>query len=645
MDKGKTHTEQTTLPAMPPWPGYIVAVAGTALAALISWPLTRAAAVDLPLYLAFYPVIFAAAVVGGAAPGMLATILGGVTANLIFLVHGGRLEFGTAPQMVRLGLFLATNVAISLLGDRLRRTAAVRENEARLRNFIEQAPVGIAMFDTRMRYLAASRLWLTAYSVADQDVVGRSEYEVFPELPERWKQVHQRVLAGAVESAEEDLFERADGRRQWVRWEARPWYAAAGVIGGLVIFSEEITARVEATEALRLSEERFRTMANAIPQLAWIARPDGYIFWLNQRCYEYTGATPEQLEGWAWQSFQDPQLLPKVLEQWRRNLATGEALETEFPLRGANGAFRLFLSRVMPLKDHQGRVMLWFGTHTDITELKRLQEHLEEAVHERTARLQETLGELEQMSYSMVHDMRAPLRAMQGYAEMLREQLPDCRRHPGSDYIQHIGEAANRLDRLITDALNYNRVVREALPITAVDLGVLLLGIVRTYPNLQPPAADITVEPAPQLLVLGNESLLTQCFGNLLDNAVKFVGPSVHPRIRIWTKPSMLNQQPSTIIYVTDNGIGIPKEAQKNIFRMFQRLHSERDYPGTGIGLTIVKKAVQRMGGRLGLESEPGRGSTFWVELLRAIQAPEPGSGRRNAPGLDLPSRGDDSAA
>ena len=139
-----------------------------------------------------------------------------------------------------------------------------------------------------------------------------------------------------------------------------------------------------------------------------MARADGHVFWCNQRWYEYTGTTQEQMEGWGWQNVNDPQVLPKVLERWRRSIANGQPLDMEFPLRGADGRFRPFLNRCMPLKDHQGQVVLWFGTNTDITEHKRLQEHLEEAVQERTAKLHEALAELEHMSYSMVHICARP---------------------------------------------------------------------------------------------------------------------------------------------------------------------------------------------------------------------------------------------
>ena len=219
----------------------------------------------------------------------------------------------------------------------------------------------------------------------------------------------------------------------------------------------------------------------------------------------------------------------------------------------------------------------------------------------------------------------------------MQQDCADCLRPSALDYLNRVRKASDRLDRLITDALNYNKVVRENLPVEPVDLGRLLRGMVQTYPNLHPPGADITIELT-DLVVLGNQSLLTQCFGNLLDNAVKFVAPGLHPHVRIWaeavkspqptarrSEPAVASSEiknrkskienPAVRIWVEDNGIGIPKEAQGRMFKMFQRMHRESEYAGTGIGLTIVKKAVERMGGQICLDSEPGKGSRFCVEL------------------------------
>jgi signal transduction histidine kinase len=283
---------------------------------------------------------------------------------------------------------------------------------------------------------------------------------------------------------------------------------------------------------------------------------------------------------------------------------------------------------------------------------------LERRVAERTATLEETINDLEDFSHSITHDLRAPLRAIRSFAEILRSECSECGRGEAQGHIDRIVTAAARMDKLIQDVLQYSRVVRSQMRLVPVDVGRLLHGIIDTYPAFQPPAVDVQIGGSLPL-VLGNEAALTQCFSNLLGNAIKFVAPGTRPQVRIWagpagspksavrspksngqeqTTPSRVEQQvplftleqpratleaprpePSFVrLWFADNGVGIPKEAQERIFRMFQRL--DRSYDGTGVGLTVVRKAVEKMGGRVGLESEPGNGSQFWLELKAAAK-------------------------
>ena len=247
---------------------------------------------------------------------------------------------------------------------------------------------------------------------------------------------------------------------------------------------------------------------------------------------------------------------------------------------------------------------------------RQLQQHaanLEDTVRERTEKLSETAQELEAFSYSIAHDMRAPLRAMRGFSDILMTSHADRLDESGREYLRHIATAARRMDGLIVDILNYSKVVRGELKMKPVDVEELIREITATYPALQAGRADIAVEgPLPR--VLANAAALTQVVSNLLGNAVKFVASGVRPSVRVRGE----DDGGFVRLWFEDNGIGIPKNEQARLFHIFTRLHAQEEYEGTGIGLAIVRKAAERMGGRVGVESEERHGSRFWVRLKRA---------------------------
>lgn len=241
-------------------------------------------------------------------------------------------------------------------------------------------------------------------------------------------------------------------------------------------------------------------------------------------------------------------------------------------------------------------------------ELARMNDELEVKVQARTAELHKTIGELEHFSYSLTHDMRAPLRAMRSFATLLLTECVWSLTREGKNYLENVAKSADRMDQLVVDALDYSKAMREKLPLAAVDADALLRGMLESYPAFQPSLASIqiqgTIPP-----VVGNRAGLTQCFSNLLNNAVKFVPPGQKAQVRIWAEQGGGRVR----VWFEDKGIGIPKDDHARIFEMFQRLNL--DYPGTGIGLALVHKVIERMNGRVGVESEPGQGSRFWLDL------------------------------
>jgi signal transduction histidine kinase len=221
--------------------------------------------------------------------------------------------------------------------------------------------------------------------------------------------------------------------------------------------------------------------------------------------------------------------------------------------------------------------------------------------------------ELETVSYSISHELRAPLRAMRGFSGILMMEHAEKLDEEASSYLHKINEAAGRLDQLIQDVLTYGS-VESGPKLQAVQPENLIEAIIRDHPMLHGKGAEIVVE-TPLLPVLAHEASLSQCLSNLLINAVKFVARGTQPRVRIWTE--RIGSQ--VRLWVEDNGIGIEPRHQEQIFGMFQRLHDNCTYGGTGIGLAIAHKAVERMGGMIGVESKPGKGSRFWVQLERAM--------------------------
>jgi PAS domain S-box-containing protein len=267
--------------------------------------------------------------------------------------------------------------------------------------------------------------------------------------------------------------------------------------------------------------------------------------------------------------------------------------------------------------DAEGKPARVLITDTDITVRKRAEElmkseakRLDALVEQRTATLRETIGELEAFSYSISHDMRAPLRAMQGYAQALLTDYSNRLDADAEHYLDRIFRSANRLDLLIQDVLAYSRLSKGEIELHPVDVERLLDDLLSATPEFQEPQARIVVEK-PLHRVLGHEAYVTQCITNLLGNAVKFVPPGVVPVVLVRSE----SLDGKVRLWFEDNGIGIDPSHHERIFQIFGQVYPEKKYGGTGIGLAIVRKAVQRMNGEVGVDSTADHGSSFWLIL------------------------------
>jgi PAS domain S-box-containing protein len=394
----------------------------------------------------------------------------------------------------------------------------------------------------------------------------------------------------------------------------------------------EIAERQLAEAALRESEELFRTLFDSAPMAVFVCDRNAVIQQHNQRAAELWGREPvcgtEQHCGSVKLWRPDGTVLPHAQSPIVEVLRTGvRAFGVEVFIERTDGSRLPVLANFAALKNAQGEITGAITSFIDITERKRAEQELvaakdeisrhaqllEETVTERTGQLRGTIKELEAFSYSVSHDMRAPLRAMQSYAQFLTDEYSSKLDEKGANYLQQIMRSAVRLDRLIQDVLSYTRILHSPLPMESVDLDRLVRDIVETYPNGQPIKPQIhIVGKLPR--VIGNEALLTQCVSNLLGNGAKFVSPGTIPQLEISAEAmegSMVR------VWFKDNGIGIAPENRERIFRLFERIHPDADYDGTGIGLTIVHKAIERMGAQIGFESEPSQGTQFWIQLKK----------------------------
>jgi signal transduction histidine kinase len=244
-------------------------------------------------------------------------------------------------------------------------------------------------------------------------------------------------------------------------------------------------------------------------------------------------------------------------------------------------------------------------------ELQSQKAELEKRVAERTRELSEVNEELEGYVHSVSHDLRAPLRAVRGFGSLLEEEVGEQLRPTEREYLQRMISASGRMDSLLRDLLAYSRLQREEVRVRPLDTRLVvqeaqdLLQV-----ELDERGAILEIEE-PLLPVIGHHSTLVQAISNLISNAAKFVEPSVPPRVRIRSE----SRGHVARLWVEDNGIGIASEEQEKVFRVFERLNNASLYPGTGIGLAIVRRALERMGGGSGVESAPGQGSRFWIDL------------------------------
>ncbi len=497
--------------------------------------------------------------------------------------------------------------------DRKRAEAALRESEARYRSTFELAGSGVAHIGLDRRFIRVNRRLCEILGYSEAELMRLTGREIsHPDDLDMINAQRPALYAGKIDRVHvEKRYLRKDGSAVWVAFsmvverdaEGRPLYE----IG----IYDDITARKSAEQALRESEARFRqTFELAGSGMAHVGL-DGRFLRVNRRLREILGRSEQELLGLSVKDISHPEDRD-LTDRQRGRVRSGELGVAHFEKRylRADGRTVWVDLAVALVRGADGSPLYEIAVFDDITERK----HAEAALHAAHEELKRSNAELEQFAYVASHDLQEPLRMVSSYTQLIQRRYGDKLDGDAKEFMHYVVDGAARMKQLIEDLLAYSRVGTKGKEFRPIELeAALKRAVTNLRAAIQESGASVTWDPLPQ--VVADDGQLAQLFQNLIGNALKFRGAGV-PRVHV----SALEKEGEWEISVRDNGIGIEPQYFERIFMVFQRLHTKGEYPGTGIGLAICKKVVERHGGTIWVTSQPGEGSEFHFTLPRKNQ-------------------------
>jgi PAS domain S-box-containing protein len=489
----------------------------------------------------------------------------------------------------------------------------ILESEARYRLLFENNPFPMWVYDLEtLDFLAVNDSATFYYGYSRQEFLSMTIKDIRPpeEIPALMKNV--ALVHAKIDSADIWKHRKKDG--SIIDVEVTSHELVFGGRRARLVLANDITERKRAQEKLAESQEQFRELTESLPQLVWTSRgDDGSCDYLSPQWLEYTGIPAEKQLGFGWVEQVHPDDREATMATWDMAVNTASVFDVEFRIRRFDEEYHWFKTRAVPVKDEAGAIVKWIGTNTDIEdsrraaeEIRKLNETLEQRVIERTQELEASNKELEAFSYSVSHDLRAPLRAIDGFSLALLEDYTNKLDAEGQNYLTRVRLGSQRMAQLIDDLLKLSRITRTEFVREAVDLSKAATDISDRLRESQP-ERNVKLNIQPGVTTYGDERLMRVALENLLGNAWKFTSKRDDAEVSFGHDGSEY--------FVRDNGAGFDMAYADKLFGAFQRLHSATDFEGTGIGLATVQRVIRRHGGNIRAESKVGEGTVFYFTL------------------------------
>ena len=506
------------------------------------------------------------------------------------------------------------SVSLSDITERKKSKEALHESQSLLRTIMERTPDPVYIKDLHSHILMGNPALARVIGKPIEEILGKADSEFYSDsaLAITIRENDLRVIAHNQNEVMEETVPTPQGWRTFLSSKT-PYHSATGEVIGLIGISRDITERKQAEEALRESEERFKLASQAINGLIYdcdvatghVIRSGGLVELLG-----YDPADVEPSVQW-WYDQMHPEDLPRVKKETNGFLIPNgpDRASREYRVRHRDGHYIHVWDTCVIIRDEEGREIRRVGNTMDITERKQWEDQVQKAAEE----LKRSNEDLQQFAYIASHDLQEPLRTISNFLQLLRRRYEEKLDEDGRSFITFAVDGAARMSLLLRDLLEYSRAGIRQKPLQSTDLNTTLSSVVDNLNDaIVKSGAEVKYGSLPS--VMADPPKLILLLQNLIGNSIKFHGDKVEkPVVEVEAR----EEHNHVVISVRDNGIGIEPSSGDRVFKVFQRLHSQKEYPGTGIGLAICKKIVERHGGRIWYESELGKGTTFYFTMMK----------------------------